>query len=102
MNFEIFLKKKDYSAKEIEEIFYFFRQKNQPLPVKLAAEYLLLEDRPKKHSRRSARMMKAQEMFRDIERKCPKMKRAEKVKIIASKMNVKNDCIYVYLREMNL
>lgn len=44
----------------------------------------------------------AGQLYQKLTQKNPQMKKSEKVKKIAAEMNVKNDCIYAYLRELNL
>ena len=106
MNFMEWLTKEGFSDAEIGNILCYFRKLPDYAPgeLKLAAKFILGETdhfQPKEE-KRSVAKINAGQMFQKLTRENPQMKKSEKVRKIAEKMNVKNDCIYAYLRELNL
>lgn len=106
MNFMEWLTKEGFTDSEIGNILCYFRklQESVPEPVKLAAKFILDEtDRfQTKEDKRSAAKVRAGQLYQKLTRENSQMKKSEKVRKIAVVMNVKNDCIYAYLRELNL
>lgn len=106
MNFMEWLTKEGFTDSEIGNILCYFRklQESVPEPVKLAAKFILDEtDRfQTKEDKRSAAKVRAGQLYQKLTRENSQMKKSEKVRKIAAEMHVKNDCIYAYLRELNL
>lgn len=71
--------------------------------IKVLYKYALFTMTPENRvSLREERKLQCKLRFLDIRQKSPKLKRSECVKILANEMNVKKDCIRVYLRELGL
>lgn len=106
MNFMEWLTKEGFSDSEIGNILCYFRKlpDSAPEAIKLVAKYILgdTDHFQTKQEKRSLAKVNAGQMYQILTKKYPNMKKAEKVKIIAERMHVKNDCIYTYLRELNL
>ena len=106
MSFTEFLTKKGLSEENIEDILIFFKKlpPDSNSNLKLAAEYLLYQTGgiPQRISKRSQRKIEVLRKFNELSTRCSRMKKSEKVKTIAHELGVKPDCIYVYLREMEV
>lgn len=106
MNFMEWLTKEGFTDSEIGNILCYFRKlkESAPEPVKLAAKFILDETDhfQTKEDKRSAAKVSAGQLYQKLTRENSQMKKSEKVRKIAAEMHVKNDCIYVYLRELNL
>lgn len=106
MKFNEFLRSKKYTEEEIKLIQEdLLNEKNScSKNVQLAIEYSLSFSSfafPKKDTR-EGRKMEAARMYKQMTMSCPKMKKSEKIKTIANKFSVKEDCIRVYLRESDM
>ncbi len=106
MNFMEWLTKEGFTEAEIGNILCYFRklQESTPKPVKLVAKFILDETDHfhTKEEKRSAAKIRAGQLYQKLTSENSQMKKSEKVRRIAAVMNVKNDCIYAYLRELNL
>lgn len=102
-SFLVFLKAQKLFDEEIQKIIEYINQRLNKLdsdsPEYLAFKFAL-ETNQKIHNKTTREIRKQYCMTRYRELENSKLKRSEKVKIIAKELGVKKDCIQVYLREI--
>lgn len=106
MKFTEYLRHLNYTPKQIAEIMSKLKDSKglYPPEVEYAITYALTYSAFTSFplETRWGRRDEARRKYIELSLSYPQMKRSEKIKLIADKMNVKTDCIRVYLRETEM
>ena len=108
MIFSEWLKTEGFKDSEIGEVIKSLineYETTNSVEVKLAIKFIyseLLKSVPKAGTQRECRKTEALKLLNKITKQASKLSYTEVIKSIANKMGVKDDCIYVYLRELGI
>ena len=108
MIFTDWLITKDYRESEIGTVIRSLKKEYETtssIEIKLAIKFIFderLKTESKTSTQRERRKTEALRLLNKITKQAPKLSFTEIIKVIASKMGVKDDCIYVYLRELGI